>query len=97
MEEFVPYILILASWSAQQPGKVEMEKIEGAYPSLAACEADGRAIAEYRSLYVDENGKRTVIFHCAQSASFSETEAAWQSRQKEIEARRAEREKEDQK
>ena len=78
MEEFVPYILVLVAWYPNQPGQFEIERAELAYPSVEACEADGREIAAHRELYVDERGGTKVTFQCIRSASGNETDIAWQ-------------------
>ena len=96
MEEFVPYILVLVAWYPNQPGQMEIERAELAYPSVEACEADGRQIAAHRELYVDERGGTKVTFQCIRSASGNETDIAWQERLKELEAERAERAKKEQ-
>ena len=97
MEEFVPYILVLVAWHPSQPGQMEIERAELAYPSVEACEADGRETAAHRELYVDERGGTKVKFQCIRSASGNETDIAWQERLKELEAERAERDKKEQK
>ena len=97
MEEFVPYILVLVAWYPNQPGQMEIERAELAYPSVEACEADGRQIAAHRELYVDERGGTKVTFQCIRSASGNETDIAWQERLKELEAERAQRDKKEQK
>ena len=97
MEEFVPYILVLVAWYPNQPGQLEIERAELAYPSVEACEADGREIAAHRELYVDERGGTKVTFQCIRSASGNETDIAWQERLKELEAERAQRDKKEQK
>ena len=97
MEEFVPYILVLVAWYPNQPGQMEIERAELAYPSVEACEADGRQIAAHRELYVDERGGTKVTFQCIRSASGNETDIAWQERLKELEAERAQRYKKEQK
>ena len=96
MEEFVPYILVLVAWYPNQPGQMEIERAELVYPSVEACEADGREIAAHRELYVDERGGTKVTFQCIRSASANETDIAWQERLKELEAERAERAKKEQ-
>jgi hypothetical protein len=96
MEEFVPYILVLVALYPNQPGQMEIERAELAYPSIEACEADGREIAAHRELYVDERGGTKVTFQCIKSASGNETDIAWQERLKELEAERAERDKKEQ-
>ena len=97
MEEFVPYILILVSSHSNQPGQLEIERAELAYPSVEACERDGREMAAQRELYVDERGNTKITFQCVRSASPFDTDLAWQERLKELEAERAERDKENQK
>jgi hypothetical protein len=96
LEEFIPYILVLVAWYPNQPGQMEIDRAELAYPSVEACETDGREIAAHRELYVDERGGTKVTFQCIRSASGNEADIAWQERLKELEAERAERAKKEQ-
>jgi hypothetical protein len=97
LEEFIPYILVLVAWYPGQPEQMEIERAELAYPSVEACEADGREIAAHRALYVDERGSPKINFQCVKSASDFESDLAWQERLKELEADRADGAKKDQK
>lgn len=97
MEEFVPYILVLVASYPNQPGQLEIERAELAYPSIEACEADGREIAAHRELYVDERGGTKVTFQCIRSASSNEKDIAWQEWLKEQSAKAAERDTKEQK
>ena len=97
MEEFVPYILVLVASFPNQPGQLEIDRAELAYPSVEACEADGRAIAAHRELYVDERGRAKVTFQCIRSASSNEKDMAWEEWLKEQSARNAERDNKEQK
>ena len=97
MEEFVPYILVLVAWYPNQPEQMEIERAEPAYPSVEACEADGREIAAHRELYVDERGSPTVKFQCVRSASSGETDIAWQEWLKAQSAKNAEGKNEERK
>ena len=97
MEEFVPYILVLVAWYPNQPEQMEIERAELAYHSVEACEAEGRAIAEHRELYVDERGSPKVKFQCLRSASSDDKDMAWQEWLKAQSAKAAEGDKEEQK
>lgn len=97
MEEFVPYILILVASYSNQPGQLEIERGELAYPSVAACERDGREMAAHRELYVDERGGTKVAFQCVRAATRSQTDMAWQEFLRENAIANAELDKESQK